>query len=155
MRFARIAFGLLLMLSLVGCAGSSSAPANSPTSSSSSASLKNSYGITNATADTVFGRPDRIAYRGGSIGVFSASSDDCTIENITIWYNQYVKHGLDDWDVIVYTDRPGFGVYAGAGMIEVNTELDSNYMTAGSDDAELYVFKEGASLQDGELVSVG
>lgn len=152
-RLTIVILTILVITMTTGC--SSGASRSYSTASSSSSNIKNSYGITNATADTVFGMPDRFTYHGGFVGVFRASSSDCSVENITTWYNQYVKHGLDDWDVIEYTDKPGFGVYAGAGMVEVNTEFDSNYMTIGSNNSSLYVFKEGESLQDGELVPVG
>ena len=155
------AISLFLVCVLTGCAqGSVSANASSAQSSTSpastsSTSVKNGYGITEATSNTVFGSPDRYEFRGETIGVFRASSADCSIENITTWYNQYVKYDMDAWDVVLYTDKPGFGVYAGAGMVEVNTEFDSNYMTANSDGSTLYVFKSDSIMQDGELSLIG
>ena len=163
-RLIIIVVAALLAVCVLGCssggtttssAGKTSQSSNATSPVSSSASLKNSYGMTNPTADTVFGYPESVSVRGGTVGVFRASSDDCTIENITTWCNQYVRHELDDWCVILYTDKPGYGVYAGAGMVEVDTEIDNNYMTAGSDTSTMYVFKAPSVIEDGELSLVG
>lgn len=127
----------------------------SSSTSSSKANVRTTSGITRGTADTVFGYPEQASVRGGTVGVFSASSDDCTVENLTTWYNQYVRHGIDDWCIINYTDKPGFGVYAGGGMVDVGVTFDSNYMEDGIDDATFYVFSAPDEVHDGKLSLIG
>ena len=93
-----------------------------------------------ATANTVFGFPEQVDAGVGTVAVFQASSDECTRENLETWCNQYVRWGVDAWCVIEYTDRPGYGVYAIANMVEANVQLDSDYMLSDDSEETVYVF---------------
>lgn len=164
MKKLMIVFVVCVLLALAGCSSgassaasgsSSSSPSVSASASSSSKPAASNTGVARGTADTVFGYPEQKSVRGGTVGVFQASSGDCTVENLTTWYNQYPRWGIDDWCIIVFTDKPGYGVYAGAGMVDVNAEIDENYMEADSGEATMYVFKAPDEVSVGELVLIG
>ena len=152
-------FAVALAASL--CACSSGAPAASSPSSASAASSSASAGRVSATADTVFGFPEQYDVSSGSgesigtVAVFSAASSDCSPENLELWCNQYVRWGLDEWCVVEYSDKPGFGVYASGSVVDAGVALAPDYSVADDSGAESYVFKEGAPEEDGTLVPLG
>lgn len=126
---------------------SSSAVSSQATSASSSASSVAS----STTSTTVFGTPKVVDVKSGDgstsvgqCGVFHASTEDCTSENLAAWYADYVQKSGHNWDVIVYTNKSGYGVYAGAGMIEVGVKLeadsDGSYSVADSSGATTYIY---------------
>lgn len=148
-----------LAFCLVGCAPSAKTSSSSPaTSTSSSSSDSGSIALpeTESTSDqeiAVFGAPKVVDIKNGSgtetIGqcaVFNASSGTCTPDNLASWYKDDVKPNKHNWDVILYTDKKGYGVYAnaGTGMVEVNVKLESesdgSYMVADSSDATTYTY---------------
>ena len=146
------------VLAVCGC--SSGAPASSSPEASPS-SVAASAERTSVTADTVFGFPEQYEVETGSgetfgtVAVFSAPSSDCTPGNLELWCNQYVRWGLDEWCVVEYSDKPGFGVYASGSVVDVGVELASDFSVADDSDAESYVFKEGDAVEDGTLVPLG
>lgn len=148
---------LLAALVLCGC---SSAPSSSAPSSTSEAPPSSASRVS-ATADTVFGFPEQIEVKSGSgepigtVAVFSAASSDCTVENLELWCNQYLRWGLDNWAVIEYSDKPGHGVYGSGDMVEVGVSLASDYSLGDDSDAVLYVFSADNVASDGHLSKVG
>lgn len=103
----------------------------------------------------VFGDPDIVNVTSGggsSIGtnaIFHAAKADCTLENLTTWYNEYVKNSADNWCVIVFTDDDAHGVYANAGMVQMGVGLDKqtdgSYMLGDDSGATFYVYDSDAS----------
>ena len=154
-------FAAALAVSL--CACSSGAPAASSPSSASAASSAESASAdrVSATADTVFGFPEQYDVKSGSgeslgtVAVFSAASSDCSPENLQLWCNQYVRWGLDEWCVVEFTDKPGYGVYASGAIVDVGVALAPDYSVADDSGADSYVFKEGDTVEDGTLVPLG
>ena len=114
-----------------------------------------------ATANTVFGLPDQQPVSSGSggnlgtVAVFSASSDECTRENLETWCNQYVRWGLDNWCVIEYTDRPGYGVYAMGDLIEADVQLDADHMLVDDSEETAYIFSGDNPAELGTLNEFG
>lgn len=146
----------LIAACLCGC--SQGEPAKPAVESSPIAEAQEAEtGTAGATAHTVFGVPEQIELDSGSgealgtVAVFRASSDECTPENIELWCNQYVRWGLDNWCVVEYTDRPGYGVYASGAIVETGVELASDYSLADDSDAEFYVFDGDDPAEDGTL----
>lgn len=146
-----------LAFCLAGC--TPSAKTSSPSSSqsvSSSSSDSSSTSEAESVSDqelAVFGTPKVIDVKNGSgtetIGqcaVFNASSETCTPENLAIWCKDYIKTNKHNWDVILYTDKKGYGIYAnaGTGMVEVDVKLESSsdgsYSVADSSKATTYVY---------------
>lgn len=159
---------LLLAATVVlgGC--SSAAPSTPSTSSADTASssenveeASNTLSRTSATADTVFGYPTQYEVKSGSgsdigtVAVFSASSSDCTVENLELWCNQYVRWEADNWCVIEYTDKPGLGVYANATLIIVDARIADDYSLEGDEGSKMYVFEAEDVIVDGSLKPVG
>lgn len=102
-----------------------------------------------AAAETVFGSPDLKISRSGSgealgtVAVFYAPQDECTHENLDLWYEQYVKDSVDDWCIVKYEERPYFGVYALGDMMEIGVRFDSDNMLADDSEAEMYFAGSG------------
>lgn len=94
--------------------------------------------------ETVFGKPDLKLVKSGSgktigtVAVFYASSEECTHENLDLWYEQYVKDTSDNWCVLKYTESPYHGVYALGDMMEVGVKFDSDNMVDDDSEAEVY-----------------
>lgn len=166
-RFTASLFAIALAVALCGCSSAASSSAepssDSPSAPSASAeivSAESSAGYTSATADTVFGFPEQFDVKSGSgesigtVAVFRASSADCTVENLELWCNQYLRWGLDNWAVIEYTDKPGFGVYGNDPMVEVGVALAADYSLADDSDAAFYVFGADDVNVDGHLTEV-
>ena len=151
---------LLVVLVLGGCSSAppSSAPESSASASSASAS---SASRVSATADTVFGFPEQMEVKSGSgepigtVAVFRAASSECSAENLELWCNQYLRWGLDNWAVVEYTDKPGYGVYGSGDMVEVGVSLAPDYSMANDSDAVLYVFSADDVVSDGHLAKIG
>ena len=151
---------LLAVLVLGGCSSAppSSAPESSASASSASAS---SASRVSATADTVFGFPEQMEVKSGSgepigtVAVFRAASSECSAENLELWCNQYLRWGLDNWAVVEYTDKPGYGVYGSGDMVEVGVSLAPGYSMADYSDAILYVFSADDVVSDGHLAKIG
>ena len=114
-----------------------------------------------ATADTVFGFPEQMEVKSGSgepigtVAVFRAASSECSAENLELWCNQYLRWGLDNWAVVEYTDKPGYGVYGSGDMVEVGVSLAPDYSMANDSDAVLYVFSADDVVSDGHLAKIG
>lgn len=153
---------LALIAMMAGCASSSatsSAKESKSSVSSISAAVSSSSDSTKTgvTADTVFGYPEQKKASSGSgsnigtIAVFHADSSDCTIENLETWCNQYVRWGLDNWCVILYTDKPGYGVYANESFVDANVEIDNDYMEGDDSEATFYIFSSDDVISDGKL----
>lgn len=160
-KFAIAVFAAALAVALCGC--SSAAPSSAapePSSASASSASESSHGRTSATADTVFGFPEQYDVKSGSgesigtVAVFRAASSDCSVENLELWCNQYLRWGLDNWAVIEFTDRPGYGVYGNGPIVEVGVALDADYSLAGDSDATFYVFSADDVAVDGHLSEV-
>lgn len=161
-KLALALFAAALAVALCGCsshASTSSAPSADSTSASS-ASAESSDGRTSATADTVFGFPEQFDVKSGSgesigtVAVFRAASSDCSVENLELWCNQYLRWGLDNWAVIEFTDRPGYGVYGNGPIVEVGVALNADYSLADDSDAAFYVFDADDVAVDGHLSEV-
>lgn len=158
-KFAVSVSAAALAIALFGCspAAPSSAPSEPSTSPSASASIQ---GRTSATADTVFGFPEQFEAKSGSgekvgtVAVFRAASSDCSVENLELWCNQYLRWGLDNWAVVEFTDRPGFGVYANGPVVEVGVSLNPDYSLADDSSAAFYVFGADDVSVDGHLSEV-
>lgn len=167
---------VIAVLVLAGCSSpsasagkSSTQPSSSSTQlssssaqvSSSSSSAESPQDRTSATADTVFGFPEQFNVKSGSgnsigtVAVFSAASSDCTVENLELWCNQYLRWGLDNWAVIEYSDKPGYGVYGSGDMVEVGVSLASDYSLDDDSDAVFYVFSAPDVTSDGHLSKIG
>jgi hypothetical protein len=148
-----------LAFCLVGCAPSgktSSSSSTTSTSSSASVSSSTTSSETKSTPDqeiAVFGTPKIVDVVSGSesktlgqCAIFNASSATCTPENLALWFKDYVKPNKHNWDVILYTDKKGYGVYtnASAGMVQVDVKLESSsdgsYSVADSSKATKYAY---------------
>ena len=176
---AVIALAGALALGAVGCGSSSNTPSTSSTASlsappaSTSSSIASSEAVSSgsaasassksseAQAATVFGDPQIVTMKSGSgeaIGTcsnFYAAKADCTKENLTDWYFDYVQNRTDKYCVIVFSDDPSHGVYAGNGMIEVGIGLekdenDDTYSTISSNGSIVYFADSSAK----ELIEV-
>lgn len=145
------------------CACSSASPASSSTTTASSSSaVSTSHSASSdrmsTTANTVFGYGEQYEVKSGSgeptgtVSVFSAKSSDCTLENIELWCNQYVRAGVDNWCVVQYSDKLGHGIYASGSIVEVGVDLASDYSIADDSSAEFYVFSADDITQNGKLV---
>lgn len=94
--------------------------------------------------ETVFGKPDLELVKSGSgetlgtVAVFYAPREECTHENLDLWYGQYVKDGVDNWCVVKYSDSPYYGVYALGDMMEIGVKFDRDNMVEDDSEAELY-----------------
>lgn len=119
--------------------------------------LPSDDGMPHATADTVFGYPRLKEVKSGSgddigtVAVFSASSDECTPENLEKWCNQYVRWGMDNWCVVSYSDSPGYGVYASGAILEKDVKLASDYSLDDDSEAVFYVFSANDPTELGTL----
>lgn len=161
-RIVLIAVSAVMVLYLGGCGASDGAdPSTSPSrSSTASAFSEQSSSASSATTaaassvSTVFGTPRVVDVKSGNgatvvgkCGVFHASTEDCTPENLATWYGDYVDKNSHNWDVIVFTNKSGYGVYAGAGVIEVDVKLeadtDGSYSAVDSGDATTYIYDSG------------
>ncbi len=165
-RFAATIAICVLAFLFTGCSSAttlhSSAASSSTGASIAASTMSLSSSATSdrvsAAADTVFGFPEQVKTSSGSgsnigtVGVFYAHSSECTDENLEKWFNQYVRWGLDNWCVIMYTDQPGFGVYANSTYAEANVPIGSDYMLGDDSDAVFYVFSSDDALLDGVLV---
>ena len=163
-KIASLLAAAMILVVMAGCAsGSTSSPSKPLPSSSSDVAVSepsSDRSYTGATADTVFGFPEQFDVKSGSgdsigtVAVFRAASSDCTVENLELWCNQYLRWGLDNWAVIEYTDKPGFGVYGNDPMVEVGVALASDYSLADDSDAAFYVFGADDVTVDGHLTEV-
>ena len=153
-RFTALMIAAVLAAFLCGCSqGESEEPAAPQETEASD-------GRISATADTVFGYPDTKASESGSgetigtVAVFHAKSSDCTRESLELWCNQYVRWGLDDWCVVEFSDKPGYGVYASGAIVDVGVRFDSDYTVADDSEADSYIFNEKDASEPGELVAM-
>lgn len=155
-----ISLALMFSLALVSCSSGSSQSSSSASSVQSASVSSFSPGYTKATADTVFGFPEQFEVKSGSnssigtVAVFRTSSTNCTKENLETWCNQYLRWELDNWAVIQFTDKPGYGVYASNPIVEVGVKLASDWSLADDSDAVFYVFSSEDVLEDGHLSEV-
>ena len=162
-KLAVVLFAVAFSVFLVGCssqaATSSTASRASSTSASASTSVDTSSRPT-ATADTVFGFPEQIDVKSGSgnsigtVAVFRANSGECTVENLELWCNQYLRWGLDNWAVIAYTDKPGYGVYGSGSIVEVGVELKADHSLGDDSEADVYVFDADDVITEGHLSKI-
>lgn len=161
-RIAAFLFIAVLVVALCGCSSSAAVPETAPTPApvdvvEPTSVDAGSDGPSKATADTVFGYPEQFESASGSgetlgtVGVFSAPSSECTLENVEKWCNQYVRWGIDDWCVVKYSDKPGFGVYASGSIVEIGVELAPDYSLVDDSEAEFYVFSADDVTEDGKL----
>ena len=158
--FSLSLFAILFVITLVGC---SSTPALAPSTSQSSSSSSTSFAAssssdrTSPTADTVFGFPEQYDVQSGSgsnlgtVAVFRANSSDCTVDNLELWCNQYLRWGVDNWAVIEFNDKPGYGVYGNGSIIEVGVQLKSDHSLGDDTGADFYVFTADDVTSDGHL----
>lgn len=80
----------------------------------------------------------------GQCSVVHAASEDLTDEALNDWYINYVKKHEDcKWHVIVYTDKEGYGVYCGSGMIIKNVKISDDYSYEDSLEAVGYLEEDG------------
>lgn len=161
------AIALLATLAMAcGCSQSSSASAAASSSSTSDAVVSSSSSAASnegAMPDTVFGQGTRYVARTGDgqmaglFAVFETESSNCTPENLATWCEQYWRFSSEDWSVILFTDKPGYGVYAmgDGGFIDVNVRLEKNpdgtYSEADDSEASFYMY----DTQQKELKQVG
>ena len=61
---------------------------------------------------------------------------------------------MDSWCVILFTDNQGYGVYANESLVDVNVEIDSDYMEGDDSDATFFVFSSDDALEDGKLTQI-
>ena len=99
--------------------------------------------------ETVFGKPDLELVKSGSdetigtVAVFYAPRDECTHENLDLWYEQYVKDSVDNWCVVKYSESPYHGVYALGDMMEIGVKFDRDNMIEDDSEAETYFAGSG------------
>ena len=159
-RFICVLVSLGLDAVLGGCAQSSGGASESqPSDSGSSAIVETSSSDVSdpvsdeyALPETVFGIPERVISKNGSgqmIGlcaVFHADSTDCTDESLATWFDEYVRFSAEDWCVVVFGDKPGYGIYANNEMVDANVRIEENsdgtYSESDDSEAVFYVFSK-------------
>ena len=151
------AITILFAVSLAGCSSGAASTKSASASSAVSSSSSHSSDRITATADTVFGFCEQYEVKSGSgnsigtVSVFKANSADCTQENLELWCNQYVRWGIDNWGVVEFTDKPGYGVYASGSIVESGVALAPDYSIADDSNAEFYVFNGDDVTKNGTL----
>lgn len=159
-KFTVSLIAIVFVFSLCACSTTAYSSSSAAASSSSAISAKHSASTSRvpATPDTVFGSAKQYEVKSGSgepigtVSVFSASSADCTLENIELWCNQYVRIGVDNWSVVEFSDKPGQGIYASGSIVEVGIDLAPDYSIADDSSADFYVFSAEDVTKNGKLV---
>ncbi|RNM30669.1 hypothetical protein EDX97_07770 [Absicoccus porci] len=87
----------------------------------------------------------------GEYSIIHVASSQCTDDNLLDWYLNYVKpHSEYKYNIILYTDNSGYGVYSANGIIQKNVGLsqsNGSYGVAKTDGCTTYYVTEDGKLQ--------